>query len=398
MAQMNIAVIFGGPTTEHDVTIVTAHEVIKALDPTRFTALPVYWAPDGNFYTGAALMERTSFPFSPDLQRKLTPLTFTAFDRDASGRALVTIGGGGFFKKPERYAIDAVIPVAHGTTVEDGNLQGFLTVLGIPFTGPGTFAAALFMNKMATKKLLAAHGVPVLPAITVDRPREGFADFSKLAADLKLPSDYPVIVKPNFLGSSVAVTRADNAAQLAAGIANVFKFDTTAIIEPCVDPLVEYNVSVTRAFGDIQLSAVEKPERKGNVLDFATKYIGDGTKGGAKKLRAGMRFAGRELDPSSLTAAQRKMIEDSARAVMAASGTKGAPRIDFISNGDTGEIWLNEVNAVPGDFASFLWECGPAAKTFTELLTALVNEAMAARQQESRLSDPAQAGAVIFKR
>lgn len=400
--KQNIVVLFGGPTAEHEVTVVTAHEVMKALDPLRFAVVPLYWAPDGNFYTGPALLDRKAYPFSPDLQRRLTPARLVAFERDAAGRAVLQVGTDGFFKKAERFPIDVVIPVAHGTMVEDGNLQGFLSVLGIPFTGPGTAAGALFMNKMATKKLLGAHGVPVLPAVTVDRPapgsRGGFADYVQIAAALQLPFGWPVIVKPNFLGSSVGVTRATNVDELAAGIATVFKFDTAAILEPCIEPLVEYNVSVTRAFGGIKLSAIERPARKGAVLDFATKYIGEGKKGGAKKTRAGMRFAGRELDPAELTNAQRAIIESAAHTVMTATGSKGAPRIDFICRGDTGEIWLNEVNPVPGDFASFLWEYAAEPKTFTELLAALIDEAAAAAKQEARLTDPAAAGAVIFKR
>lgn len=399
-SKQNIAVLFGGPTVEHDVTVVTAHEVIKALDPSRFTVLPVYWAPDGKLYTGAALLDRKRFPFNPDLQRALAPAQFRAFETDASGRAVLTVGTDGLFKKAERFALDCIVPVAHGTFVEDGNMQGLFTALGVPFTGPGTFAAGLFMNKMATKKLLAAHGVPVLPATLVERPRDGrLPDYQKLARDITLPGDYPLIVKPNFLGSSIGVTRATNLDELAAGIATVFKFDTAAIIEPCVQPLVEYNISVTRAFGDISFSAIERPLRKGEVLDFATKYIGDGAKkAGGKKNKAGMRFSGRELDPQNLTAAQRELILTSARTVMTATGAKGAPRIDFISNEATGEIWLNEVNSVPGDFASFLWEAAPTPHTFTELLTAMVNEAIASRKADARLTDPAAAGAALFKR
>lgn len=398
--KQNIAVLFGGPTVEHEVTVVTAHEVIKALDPTRFNILPLYWAPDNKLYTGAALTDRKQYPFSPDMQRALTPVHFRVFEHDASGRVVLVIGSDGLFSKAERFALDCVIPVAHGTFVEDGNMQGLLTALGVPFTGPGTFAATLFMNKMATKQLLAAYGVPVLPATLVERPRDGrLPDFKKLAADVELPGDFPLIVKPNFLGSSVGVTRATNRDELAAGIATVFKFDTAAIIEPCVQPLVEYNISVSRAFGDIKFSAIEKPTRKGEVLDFTTKYIGDGAKkAGAKKRGVGMSFSGRELEPA-LTAEQRATIFNSARTVMTAAGAKGAPRIDFISNETTGEIWLNEVNSVPGDFASFLWDASPEAPhTFTELLTALVNEAKASQKLDARLTDPAAAGAKIFKR
>jgi D-alanine-D-alanine ligase len=398
--KLNIIVLFGGPTTEHEVTVVTAHEVMKALDPARFTSLPVYWAPDGNFYTGAAVMDRAAYPFSPDMQRQLKSASFTAFERTDDGRAVLRVGTDGLFSRAERFIIDAAIPVAHGTMVEDGNLQGFLTVLGIPFTGSATMASGVFMNKMATKKLLSAHGVPVLPATLVARPASGFADYQQLAASVEKPGPYPLIVKPNFLGSSVGVTRATNEAELAAGIALVFKFDTAAIIEPCVEPLVEYNVSVSRAWGDgVRLSAIERPTRKGDVLDFKTKYIGGGKKAGAKKIGAGMRFAGRELNPTELTNAQRHIITTSAHTAMTAvDGAGGAPRIDFICNGSTGEIWLNEVNPCPGDFASFLWEYAEQPQTFTELLNGLVDEALARRKSGARLTDPAQAGATIFRR
>lgn len=399
MQQQNIIVLFGGPTVEHEVSVVTALEVIKALDPARFNVRPLYWAPDGQLYTGAALLQRQHYPFGPALRQQLQRASFNAFMKEPSGRPLLQVAATGWLTRATTWPVDCVVPVAHGSMMEDGNMQGLFTALGLPFTGPDTFAAALFMNKSATKTLLAAHGVPVLPSVLVPRPHDGtLPDYQALVAGLTLPAAYPLIVKPNFLGSSIGVTRAADEAQLAMGLAAVFRFDTAAIIEPCVQPLVEYNVSVSRAFGGMKLSAIEQPERKGAVLDFSTKYIGSGAKKAGKQRSAGMRFSGRTLNPETLSAAQRDLISKAAHTVMQATNAKGAPRIDFISNEATGEIWLNEVNSVPGDFASFLWEAADEPKTFTELLSALIDEAVQRQKADARLSDPAAAGATIFKR
>ena len=400
-----LLVLFGGPTVEHEVSVVTALGVLGALDPRRFEALPLYWAPDGNFYTGAALGERKNYPFTESIRKQCTRAVLPLGRREvATGRPVLRLLKEGFFKSAEDWAFDCVLPVAHGSMVEDGAMQGVYTALGAPFVGPGVMAASLFMNKWATKQLLASQGVPVLPSVLVQRPRTGFVDAAEMARALDLPFDYPVIVKPNHLGSSVGVSRA-NHNNLAEALAQVFRFDTAAIIEPCVAPLVEYNVSVTRAFDDsVRVSAIEQPLAQGETLDFAKKYHGDGAKkGGAKKAGngapvRGMAWARRMIEPDSLTAAQRQVIVDSARTAMLATGAKGAPRIDFIANGDTGEIWLNEVNSMPGDFAYFLWELADQAVTFTELLTALVEEALRVHKAEARAHDPVQAGAVMFRK
>ena len=200
------------------------------------------------------------------------------------------------------------------------------------------------------------------------------------------------------------MTRATTRDELAAGLAQVFKFDTAAIIEPCVAPLVEYNISVTRAFGDeVTFSAIEQPLGGSETLDFETKYhTGGGKKGklGAPKAAAsggsGMASATRIVNPK-LKPEQLQLIHDSARTAMLATNAKGAPRIDFISNSGTGEIWLNEVNPMPGSFAYFLWEAADQPATFTELLTALVDEALRVYRAETRLTDPAQAGAKMFR-
>ena len=406
--KLRLLVLFGGPTVEHEVSVVTVLQVLAALDPRRFESVPVYWAPDGNLYTGAALGERANYPFGERLKQQLNRMALPFGRREAdTGRAIAQIftrSWGGLSGRTEDYAFDAILPVAHGTMVEDGAMQGLYTALGVPFTGPGVMAAAIFMNKMAAKKYLSAYGVPVLPAVLIERPRTGFADAAALARAASLPFDYPVIVKPNFLGSSIGVTRADNRDELAAGLAQVFRFDTAAIVEPCVAPLVEYNISVTRAFDDeIRFSAIEQPLAKGETLDFETKYhTGGGKKGklGAAKSAApggtGMASATRIINPA-LTPAQLQTIHDSASRAMLATGAKGAPRIDFISNGETGEIWLNEVNPMPGSFAYFLWEDAERPATFTELLTALVDEAIRVHKGETRLTDPAQAGARMFR-
>ena len=403
-AKTRVLVLFGGPTVEHEVSVVTALGVLGALDPRKFDVLPVYWAADGNFYTGVALADRKNYPFTDGVRRRCTRAVLPLGRREAAtGRPVLRLLNEGFFKRAEDWAFDCVLPVAHGSMVEDGSMQGLYTALGAPFAGPGVMAASLFMNKWATKQLLASQGVPVLPSVLVQRPRTGFVDAAEIARTLDLPFAYPVIVKPNHLGSSVGVSRA-NHNNLAEALAQVFRFDTAAIIEPCVSPLVEYNVSVTRAFDDtVRLSAIEQPLAAGETLDFAKKYHGDGAKkGGAKKAGngapvRGMAWARRMIEPDSLTTAQRQVITASARTAMLATQAKGAPRIDFIANGDTGEIWLNEVNSMPGDFAYFLWELADQPATFTELLTALVEEAVRVHRAEARAHDPASAGAVMFR-
>ena len=209
------------------------------------------------------------------------------------------------------------------------------------------------------------------------------------------------------LGSSIGVAKVDSPDDVKATLPTIFEFDDAAILEPFVENLVEYNVAISKAFGDIKFSAIERPKATDELLDFKQKYLsgkdsktGEKLGGGTKQVGAiseGMLSLTRELNPK-LAKKQTADIQKYASAMFEAINGTGAPRIDFIGNSKTGEIWLNEVNPIPGSFGYFLWEAAEDSKLFTEFLTALLEEAISENRGRVLPKDPVPKDAQLFKR
>jgi D-alanine-D-alanine ligase len=393
-----IAVIFGGPTIEHDVSVLTGLQIVEAIDSTRYDTLPVYISLDGEWLVGEALRSRKSYLPDEKTRRGLDRVYLPVGRPAAGGRwELVSTETKGLFgRAAQSYPFDVAIPSIHGSFGEDGTLQGLFNVLEVPYVGCDVLGASVLMNKSVAKQFFRSLEVPVLPAELVRRPASGFADLKSLAGAIKLP--LPLCVKPNGLGSSVGVSAARTPAELEAGLAAVFKVDGAAIVEPLVPDLVEYNVAVTRAFGDTRTSAIERPLRKDELLNFRDKYLAGGDMDSKLSIpfSEGMASATREINPASITNEQVANIRAWAGRVFEALELRGTARADFLCDGTTGELWLNEFNTFPGSLAYFLWEA--VQVNFTELLTALIDEAVASAAARRRSIDPATAGAAIFKR
>ena len=228
---------------------------------------------------------------------------------------------------------------------------------GIPYAGMRTMASSILMDKVATKRLLASTDVAVLPYRELRRPREGLLITEAELADRVGGMAGPWCVKPSHLGSSIGVARVENLQELSDVLPEIFRYDTAAILEPFVDNMVEYNVAVAKISGSVRTSALERPKRTSELLDFKEKYLSGGgsKKGGSKapgQSSEGMLSLTRELNPQLVQGLERRIRDWAETAFHAVAGT-GAPRIDFIGNGETGEIWLNEVNPCPGSVRVF---------------------------------------------
>jgi len=213
---------------------------------------------------------------------------------------------------------------------------------------------------------------------------------------------FPAIVKPNHLGSSIGVAKVDDVKELAEVLPQIFKLDPVVILEPYVANLVEYNIAVCGWTGSVRTSAIERPKRVEDLLDFKQKYMAGG---GAKKTGAkqpgqssqGMLSLTRDFNPALPPETERNIRAWAERAFRAVGGT-GAPRIDFLSNSATGEFWLNEINPCPGSFGFYLWEASTPPILFTQLMTGLIEEAVARHRLTQLPNDPTPEEARLFKR
>ncbi len=396
-----IAVFFGGRSPEHDVSVVSALQVLNAIDQSRYEAFPVYISPNGVWYTGDLLRERKNYLIDEAGQKQLTEVTL---DVTAARGGVLLPKKTGLFGGAKPIIFDVALPVFHGLFGEDGNIQGLFEIANVPYTGMRTKASSILMDKVATKYFLQSQGIPVLPFAVIRRPASGYLIPEKELESLLSPLGFPCIIKPSHLGSSIGVAKVKSVAEAKACLPAVFEYDSVAIAEPFVENLVEYNVAVSAVSGSVVISAIERPKTTEELLDFKQKYLsGGGTKGvkggGVKSPQSseGMLSLTREINPK-LDAKMEGDIRGWATKMFTSIDGTGAPRIDFIGNAKTGQIWMNEVNPCPGSYGYFLWEAAKESLLFTDMLSALIEEAVTENVKQALPRDPVPKDARLLRR
>lgn len=400
-----IAVIFGGESVEHDVSILTGLQFLEAMDLEKYQGLPVYVAPDGGWWTGEALRRRSFYPLTEAGKKDLRAVRLGGGARRGDRPSLRAEKGGLFGAREQHIPYDLMVPAIHGSNGEDGSLQGLLAFYGLPFAGCRTLAASVTMDKAFTKTVLGALGVPVLPHALIERPGPDAGGLDPAAVEAAIETalgtdPFPLFIKPVGLGSSVAAAAAADRESLLAALMAVFRFDPIAMVEPRIPNLMEYNVAATRATGELRLSAIERPEREADFLDFGEKYLAGGSPG-AKLDEApseGLVSQSRVLDPPELSPEQASAISRHARLAFEALDLAGSVRIDFLCDGQTGKLWLNEINTVPGSFAYYLWQGATPPLSFMDLASALIEEGFRLSARERNSTDAEAGRAVIFDR
>lgn len=396
-----VAVFFGGRSPEHDVSVVTGLQVLHAIDQERFSAFPVYVSTDGNWLVGKPLSERANYLPREATLKQLESVSLDVRPNVDGRGTLVQREKRGMFSAPKPIEFDVALLAFHGLFGEDGRIQGLFEMANVPYTGMRPLASALCMDKVATKQVLAGTGISLLPSVIINRGTSGTlpsrAEVEKQVGDIA----FPVIVKPVHLGSSIGVAKVNNIDELRATLPIIFKLDTDALVEPFVENLVEYNVAVRRVGGKLHTSAIERPKAVSELLDFKAKYLSSGSsKSGTKNpgtASEGMLSLTRDINPA-LPAEFEARIREWAQACFARVNGSGAPRIDFLCNQKTGELWLNEVNPCPGSFGYFLWQAAQSPILFTDLLSSLIDEAFALHATLQLPPDPTDPEARLFKR
>lgn len=340
------AVLFGGPSPEHDISILSGLQAAQALAKAGRDPVAIYWSKNGEFHAVAAVLEAKDFVTG--VPPKSTRLDLVA----RPGGGFVAEGGGGLFKKGgQTLEVSAVVNACHGGPGEDGTLQAALDLAGLPYTGPSAAGAALGMDKLAFGGVMEAAGVAVLP-------RRGF---TATGPDPDFPGPY--IVKPRFGGSSIGIEITDDLVSARTLVRTSPHFREGAVVEPYHPDAVDLNISV-RSHPQVQLSAVERPlrpEGSGRIYTYAQKYLQGGE---------GMASAPREL-PAQIPPEVADRIAETTRRVVDLALVRGVPRIDFLWRGD--DLWLNEINTIPGALAWYFWS--HAGVPFLDLLDGMLAEA-----------------------
>jgi D-alanine-D-alanine ligase len=342
------AVIFGGPSPEHDVSILTGLQAVHTLAQGAKTVTAIYWAKNGDFHSVDPSLEGEAFV--EGVPPKSQPLRLVA--SPGGGFVTAKAGKGGLLAKEKALELSAIVNCCHGGPGEDGTLQAALDLAGLAYTGPSVAGAGLGMDKLAFAGVVAGAGIPTLPRALVESGRP---------APWATPG--PFIVKPRFGGSSIGIEVVEDWATACALALSSVHFRRGAVVEPYRAASYDLNIAV-RTWPELQLSAIERPLRSAGsteILGYRDKYLGG----------EGMVSAPREL-PAQIPELVEKGVRDAAMSVAALALVRGVARIDFLV--DDGNWYVNEVNTIPGSLAKYLW-VAPTLVPFPTLLADLLTEA-----------------------
>ncbi|MCR5507127.1 MAG: D-alanine--D-alanine ligase [Lachnospiraceae bacterium] len=368
-----VAMIFGGKSVEHEVSVISGIQAIMSMDTEKYEVIPVYMTKKNEMYIGndignieaykdiKALLARSQrvIMINEDGRVRLTPFPFKKFGKDRSTE------------------IDIAFPVVHGTNVEDGAFQGYLKTLGIPFVGCDVTASAVGMDKFIMKAVLKEGNVPVLDARLYTL--SDYAGIDGMLDNIENEIGYPAIVKPVNLGSSVGISIARNRVELTNALDDAFRYATKVLVEHAITKLREINCSVLGDENDAIASECEEPLHTEDILSYEDKYVSNSKSGGSK----GMASVSRKI-PAEIPDKLREEIRDMAVRSFKLLGCNGVARIDFMIDEENGRLYFNEINTIPGSLSFYLWE--PVGVPYKELLSRMIGLCLKRERTEENLT------------
>ncbi|MBQ9097455.1 MAG: D-alanine--D-alanine ligase [Clostridia bacterium] len=369
-----LAFMFGGRSVEHEISVISAQQAMAAADKTKYDIIPIYIAKDGMMYTHPEMTSVDAFKNVKELLGKASRVILVNDGQSVKIEKYPRALFGGVIG-----TVDVVIPVMHGTWGEDGNLQGYLETLMVPYAGCDTASSALGMDKVLMKQILQANGVPVLPCeyfytrAWVETPEEIISKIEKIG--------YPVIVKPASLGSSVGIKIAKNQDELKEAVDEAASYSEKILVEKAITALREINCSAMGDVDEVKTSVCEEPFSGDEILSYKDKYM----KGGKGKTSesGGMASLDRKV-PADLDKETETKIRSYVADTFKALGCCGVSRVDCMIDKDSGEIFVNEINTIPGSLSFYLWK--EAGVEFNEIIDELVRLALKRDRKRKNLT------------
>ncbi|MBQ4019640.1 MAG: D-alanine--D-alanine ligase [Erysipelotrichaceae bacterium] len=375
-----VGVFFGGKSTEHEISCISANQAIHALDSDKYDVLPIYISKDNEFYIGDELFDLANY--SSFISNPSSVLEKVMIYKDGNNVKVRPMKG--MFKK-ER-TIDVAFPIVHGTNVEDGSLAGFLQMLDIPYTSCDVLGGAVGQDKTVMKDIFKAEGIPMVDYFVVYNAdfEDAYEDYFKKAKKI----GFPLIAKPANLGSSIGIEVIKTEEEFQEKISECLKYDFKVVVEKMIANLKEVNISIIGGDEKAKCSAIE--EVTNGFLDFDKKYQpGSGSKGAKKGVKVpaakgaskGMASTVRKV-PAELKEGQKEEIEKIALKVFRVLNSFGCVRIDFMIDNDTDKVYCNEINTIPGSLAFYLWK--EEGVDFSQECDELINNALNRYARRSR--------------
>ncbi len=353
--KINVGVIFGGKSVEHEISIITAIQAMDNIDKDKYEVIPIYITKDLQWYTGGCLKFIDTFK-DFDLIRKYAKKVNLV---NKNGRYILQTTG---FIKYELWELHLAFPIAHGANMEDGSIQGYLNLIGIPYVGSNTYPSAVAQDKVFTHQLLQAIGIPVTKYVWFGERfyRNKKEELFKQIDELK----YPLIIKPATLGSSIGIETIARKEELDSTIERVFKYDSKLIIEEEIEDVIEYNCSVLLTpQGNITSDIEEIISNKG-IREYRDKYIDDDDKDALIK----------RIYPAKISEKLKQEIETISLTAFKMLNMKATARIDFLYDNKNKKLYVNEINTIPSCFTHHLWESRNIS--YRELLNIMMEDAI----------------------
>ena len=378
--KIKLGVLFGGKSVEHEVSIISALQAAAYLDRSKYDVVPIYMTKKNEFYIGEEIGKIESYRDGiPQLLKKSQQVLMIPAD----GRVQLLHYPLKKLGNNVEETIDIIFPIVHGTNVEDGALQGYLKTLGVPFVGCDVLSSALGMDKYMMKCVWKEAGLPVLDCLRAEHRRYLEAP-EKFIDQVESQIGYPVIVKPIDLGSSVGIRKALDRAELSDAMEYAFQFAHKVLVERAVPNLKEINCSVLGDYEEAEASECEEPVSSDRILTYEEKYLRkEGGKTGTKGASEGMASLSRKI-PADITPEERTFVRATAVKAFQALDCCGVSRIDFMMDAATREIWINEINTIPGSLSFYLWE--PMGLKYTELLDRMIQFALKRERDQAEIS------------
>ncbi len=373
---MNVAVIFGGRSPEHEVSIVTAHQLKAALND-QYEVTLIYITKEGEWLTGDQLHELDTFtngslPNISDFDRISvefeTRPTFYSIPKRL-----------GLFNRKRELNIDVMFPAIHGIHGEDGTLQGLFELMNIPYVGAGVVGSCIGMDKIIMKSILSDCGLPILPYIWFTKHQWNTTS-EDIIDKVQEEIGYPVFVKPAMSGSSIGVSPVRDEEELHDAIELACRYSQRIVVEEGIEQGYEINCSVMGTHNPVP-SVCEQPLSNNDFLSFDDKYIHQPPDDSEDISREGMAGAQRKI-PAPITDDLTLHIQNMATDTFQILDCSGIARIDFLITSDD-RVYVNEINTIPGSFSFYLWE--PSDITFSQLSSELVTLALETHKEKNKL-------------
>lgn len=363
----NIAVVFGGRSVEHEVSVITGMQVMENIDKSKYNVVPIFIDKEGKWFTGSELLDFDNFK-----KKKLNNLKEITVVPTYNEHRIFSHPDkiGGLFSKKFEEKIDAVFIALHGTNGEDGTIQGVFELMNIPYVSAGVIGSSVGMDKILMKDVFKSYGLPIVDYTWFFRSaweKQSEDIMDKIEAQI----GYPVFVKPSNLGSSVGISKARNREELNESIEVAIRYDRKIIVEKALEGPREINCAVMGYNNNVQASLCEEPVGWTDLLTYEDKYVNSNAKGS--------KSGGRNI-PADLSPEKTAEIQELAKQSFMAIDCRGNSRIDFLMDAE-GKVYINEINTQPGSIAYYLWE--PMGINFTQLIDQLLDVAYAVQREKN---------------